>query len=590
MTIDIPGIKGETPAASYHKLLQVPGGIAALGTIEDGVGAACGVGLGPFGLNLPVSTGVVSDPPTSAELTALFGAPEMVGAGFVAFVNPGGYGWRLLLVWTTASAWWWARADLIPTYALLAGFTHGDRVLVDGETMTAPFGVQQGSVTVTKKDGSLTVVDGNVAYVGQTTPEWGDLGILGDTGGVLVEPGTVALFRLQPAIIGGEMRVMWQQQADLDHSTAALDLHFEDWGSIGSLMLTIHDADGVETAHFRLPWLWFDDPDLVSDIQFAAVGGGFNSAGESWYPGAPENNYTYGLALFAKTAGLGGTPAPPTEWTLIWRSAASHADVLYPAFSASHNVEGLLLRLAQTAYRRPWPLLNPANSATFTAANGTDLNEYAPECGTPFSTASGAWEIQGNELVPASEAEGNDHTVVEVGASDFMLDCDYTVGAYGGVHGVVIRSVDTLNFLLVQLFDHPSTKRLRLYSVASGYPAVEAHSDPLTFSAGDKFHVRIIAQGDNIRVFLDGALVLNTTLATFETATQCGFFFADAGTYPWPAFDNLTIWPLTNAAISAVLERAMIGVQTVPAGAFARVTEDGTPRVTEDGTPRTVTY
>ena len=50
----------------------------------------------------------ISNPPTDAELDAIFDTPDVVGAGFVALVNDAGAGANEYLVWSDGTSWWYA--------------------------------------------------------------------------------------------------------------------------------------------------------------------------------------------------------------------------------------------------------------------------------------------------------------------------------------------------------------------------------------------------------------------------------------------------------------------------------------------------
>lgn len=55
---------------------------------------------------LKLSEDNVSNPPTDAQLDALYGTPAVVGKGFVALINDNGVGANFYLVTSDGSAWW----------------------------------------------------------------------------------------------------------------------------------------------------------------------------------------------------------------------------------------------------------------------------------------------------------------------------------------------------------------------------------------------------------------------------------------------------------------------------------------------------
>lgn len=48
----------------------------------------------------------VSNPPTDAELDAIFGIPSSVGKGFTSFINDAGSGSNFYMVVSDGASWW----------------------------------------------------------------------------------------------------------------------------------------------------------------------------------------------------------------------------------------------------------------------------------------------------------------------------------------------------------------------------------------------------------------------------------------------------------------------------------------------------
>lgn len=82
------------PASGYLYLYALATGLY----FQDAAGVERRVGL-------QVSTADVSNPPTNTELSAIFGTPAAVGAGFTALVDDGGGGTYVYLVYSTGSVW-----------------------------------------------------------------------------------------------------------------------------------------------------------------------------------------------------------------------------------------------------------------------------------------------------------------------------------------------------------------------------------------------------------------------------------------------------------------------------------------------------
>lgn len=53
-----------------------------------------------------VYTDNVSNPPTDAELDAIFGEPAEVGAGFMAVIDDNGADTNVYIVYSTGVSWW----------------------------------------------------------------------------------------------------------------------------------------------------------------------------------------------------------------------------------------------------------------------------------------------------------------------------------------------------------------------------------------------------------------------------------------------------------------------------------------------------
>lgn len=50
----------------------------------------------------------VSDPPTDAELDAIFGTPATVGGGFMAVIDDGGGDTDIRIVTSNGTSWWYS--------------------------------------------------------------------------------------------------------------------------------------------------------------------------------------------------------------------------------------------------------------------------------------------------------------------------------------------------------------------------------------------------------------------------------------------------------------------------------------------------
>ena len=57
---------------------------------------------------LTVDVTNISNPPTDAELDAIFGTPDTVGAGFTTLIDDAGAGSAEYLVWSDGTYWWYA--------------------------------------------------------------------------------------------------------------------------------------------------------------------------------------------------------------------------------------------------------------------------------------------------------------------------------------------------------------------------------------------------------------------------------------------------------------------------------------------------
>ncbi len=181
--------------------------------------------------------------------------------------------------------------------------------------------------------------------------------------------------------------------------------------------------------------------------------------------------------------------------------------------------------------RAVWPEQPPStellegtivHTSSFTAPDGTSVNDYVPELGAAFAALVGAGEIMGNQLRPLGPPL---IATVHLGISDVQVQVGAFLGADAGAEGgAVFRLVDASHYWLAYLGTQGhGGLRLR------GGPGGDSETTfPFTVNpAGHQLLVQAV--GANLQVWVDGFLVLAGLSSVHQSATKHGLWVADGG-------------------------------------------------------------
>jgi hypothetical protein len=161
---------------------------------------------------------------------------------------------------------------------------------------------------------------------------------------------------------------------------------------------------------------------------------------------------------------------------------------------------------------------------TFTAANGTTINNHTPEIGTWLISGTATdWEIQNNALKRVS---GTNILSVETGLPDVYMRHVINFGADGASRavGMVFRRVDASNFWLAMLTrgaDGVTQIFQFQYVLAGAFTTVI--TDGVTLAASTNYVFEGVIEGNNATFYLDGqSLGTYDVSARFTAATRHG--------------------------------------------------------------------
>ena len=152
-----------------------------------------------------------------------------------------------------------------------------------------------------------------------------------------------------------------------------------------------------------------------------------------------------------------------------------------------------------------------------------DRDDAAGDLGTSFSGDAWAddsgWDIVSNKArpntafpSPAHLNVGSADMVVEISLANLSADTNEQCG-------VVFRLADTSNYLYAIVDDGNNIVQLGKV-VATAFTSLATAA----WTATDTAEIRVIAQGNRIRVWVDRKLYIDTTDATHNTETEAGLF------------------------------------------------------------------
>ena len=201
-------------------------------------------------------------------------------------------------------------------------------------------------------------------------------------------------------------------------------------------------------------------------------------------------------------------------------------------------------------------------SDTFTAANDTPLAGRTP---SPTNTPGNAWadvkvitsaSAASNKITSNTARSLVDNTgfVIDAGAADVTLACDFTVTPGGGDSINLILRYDSNGNMLRVLIRQTDGDVLIRTTVADVSTTIG--SEDFAWAAGATYALRVNCFGSLIELWVDDQLLVSGTTALFPTATKHGI--GRGAGVDATAIDNLTIsddvptYDLTGAGLATV--------------------------------------
>lgn len=161
----------------------------------------------------------------------------------------------------------------------------------------------------------------------------------------------------------------------------------------------------------------------------------------------------------------------------------------------------------------------------FTGVNGTSLDAHIldkPKSAL-WSEAVGVWDIQSNQ---ANVVSITSYALAAV--ESYKADCTLSVILKTVITadnpGLVMRYIDTNNYLVAYLSNGANTVGL-VKKVAGTLTIVLANAnESLPVTDGNDYVMEVVLLGNTIKIYIDGALQINTTCDNHLTATKHGIY------------------------------------------------------------------
>ena len=161
-----------------------------------------------------------------------------------------------------------------------------------------------------------------------------------------------------------------------------------------------------------------------------------------------------------------------------------------------------------------------AHRSLFNAADGTSLAAYTPDFGTALTQyGGGTWTINNNELGCAGWP-AKPVLAVDTGNPDTVIVANIKLDTSNNGAGLAFRVVDASNFITVDV--NPATTSAYVRKVVAGTASTVASASGLSITTGQTVLLKVVVVGSLLQVYLDGTLIITTTVSDFSTATKHG--------------------------------------------------------------------
>ena len=381
-----------------------------------------------------------------------------------------------------------------------------DQALSSEVINSAAKGVLDGSLTAVVNDGTLALASTKLAFTGQTTPDWADLGCFGGSITRAIGVGILAAISCGTTNkVAFPIALMVNPTCNVDSGLGNREcgFRFNDNGNLrtyygdGSTQYVVVGSYSANTAY-----------------QILIILGGYDSNGISYKTGDTKSNFTNGVTYFIKGGAF-------TNWTLLYRTSIGTTATLYSAFG---NL----------------------------TATGTLSNLLIPDY--DFSAII-------EPIYLSTTPDESSHAA----AADFFLEHKLTTPA-ADVHqyDIRFRVSDADNYWLVKVLSGTAGTDLTLHKVVAGTPSAALASADVDFAAATAYTIKVVAAGANYyKVYVNDVEKLSYTSSDTFNQTETGIQVVDADSAYTKGF--LAAWPRTSEVYTSEFAKAGYGYGEVSA-------------------------
>lgn len=408
------------------------------------------------------------------------------------------------------------------TYLLRAQFHANDQAFSDDQVLdTAAEGVSVGQLTAIINDGALAIASNQLSVTAQTTPAWGDLGIVGAAAGGGAFTRAIGLAMIARSIPGFMGSNNWW------HTGWRSDAAVTDANGQGMYLLYASGQCIPErksgTPTKSLP-IWHAQSDLDLAVILRSTG--------AWYLRRDEQM---------------------PYWRLVWMSYVGNTASVYPDLSY-YGQYGVAtdFKVRQMPEASIWvDDFGPATyQDAFMAANGTNLHGR-----TPSAKGSNTWVVQsGMAAIQTNAAQFSAAGIATIDTGDCDLFLDVTMktpATWATAGGLIVRWTDANNYWYVKFSPPASDPDIELVEVNGGVATTRASAN-VGLTANTTYNIRVATNGYSWwKVYTAPNNWYLTERVTYETANPFNVAatvvgLRDEGDAQF-TFDDLVVWPMGTA-------------------------------------------